>query len=90
VSADGVEGEGFYSGRGGGTGRYSVPASAVGLRVRRWPNEGLEPEYADVIDLARVRELRATDLDFDITQPFSRLMLPDPASVGALQEGQAR
>ena len=77
VGADGVEGEGFYSGRGGGVGRYTVPSAAVGLRMRRWPNEGLEPEYADVLDLARVRELGAGDLDFDVRQRFSMLHLPD-------------
>jgi hypothetical protein len=87
VSADGVEGDGFYSGRGGETGRYVMPTTAVGLRVRRWPNEGLEPEYADVLDLTRMRELAASDLDFDVTQPFSRLPTFDPAPVGLIQEG---
>jgi hypothetical protein len=78
VSEDGVEGDGFYSGRGGVSGRYAVPASAVGLRVRRWPNEGLEPEYVDVMGLAHVQELCAGDLNFDVTQPFSRLSFVAP------------
>ena len=89
VSDDGVEGDAFYSGRGGVTGRYALPAAAVGLRVRRWPNEGLEPEYADVLDLAHRRELRGSDLDFDVTQPFSRLQLSDQEPAGTFREGKA-
>jgi hypothetical protein len=88
VSADGVEGDAFYSGRGGMTGRYALPAAAVGLRVRRWPNEGLEPEYADVLELAHLRELHGSDLDFDVTQPFSRLPSIDRTAAGTFREGQ--
>jgi len=90
VSADGVEGDGFYSGRGGVTRRYVTPPAAVGLRVRRWPNEGLEPEYADVLDLTHLHVLCASDLNFDAAQRHSRLPLYSPAPVGAFQEGKAR
>lgn len=42
------EGEGaiFYSGS-GGTLDVSVPPGARGYRLRRWPSEGLAPEYLD-------------------------------------------
>jgi hypothetical protein len=40
------EGAVFYSGN-GGTVRAPVPAEAVGFRLRRWPSEGLAPEYLD-------------------------------------------
>jgi len=90
VSDDGTEGEGFYSGRGGLAGRFPVPPAAVGVRVRRWPNEGLEPEYADLIGLASSRKVGAGDLDFDITQPFSRLHLPDSSRDETWEKGSAR
>jgi hypothetical protein len=90
VSEDGIEGDGFYSGRGGVSRRYTVPASAVGLRVRRWPNEGLEAEYVDVMGLAQVQDLSAADLDFDVTQPFSRLSFPGPAPVEMSVKGSDR
>ena len=81
VGTAGEEGEAIYSGRGGEQRRYAVPTAASGVRIRRWPNEGLEPEYVDVLDLAGVRELRPDRLDFDVPQPFSRL------SAGALLAG---
>lgn len=70
---DGSEAAWFYSGRGGEQGRYTVPAEATGLRIRRWPNEGFDAEYVDVLDLAGVRELNLAALDFDRPQPFSVL-----------------
>lgn len=73
VGGSGLEGEGIYSGRGGEQRVYAVPATATGLRVRRWPNEGLDAEYVDVLDLSTRRELRPEQLDFDVRQPFSRL-----------------
>jgi hypothetical protein len=73
VGADGGEGSWFYSGRGGARERYPVPANATGVRIRRWPNEGFEPEYADVFDPAPTAEIRAGDLDFDTRQQFSFL-----------------
>jgi hypothetical protein len=73
VGHGGEEGAAIYSGRGGEAGRYPVPTTATGVRIRRWPNEGLEPEYADVLDL-NGDELRPERLDFDRPQPFSRLV----------------
>jgi len=70
---DGSEGAWFYSGHGGDRGDYPVPADAIGLRVRRWPNEGLDAEYADVLKLEGLAELAPESLDFDAPQPFSHL-----------------
>jgi len=74
VGGSGEEGEAIYSGRGGESTRHPVPAAVTGLRIRRWPNEGLEPEYVDVLDLAGVGEVRPEALDFERPQPFSRLV----------------
>lgn len=41
------EGGIFFSGRGGTAIRQPVPAEATGIRLRRWPSEGLAPEYLD-------------------------------------------
>ena len=86
VGGVGEEGEAIYSGRGGERGHYPVPAVATGVRVRRWPNEGLEPEYVDVLDLTGGDELRPDRLDFERPQPFSRLAageaLPVRSAVG--------
>lgn len=71
----GGEGTWFYSGRGGCAEKYDVPAGATGLRIRRWPNEGLDAEYADVTALDRLSQLDIRLLDFDAPQPFSRLSL---------------
>lgn len=68
----GFEGGWFYSGRGDECAEYSIPAEATGLRIRRWPNEGLDAEYSDVLALERLSELMPSSLDFDATQPFSR------------------
>ena len=72
---DGSEGLGFYSGRGGDKTSYAVPPDATGLRIRRWPNEGLDAEYVDVVPLSEVHEVAAAALDFDSPQRFSRLQL---------------
>jgi hypothetical protein len=40
------EGTVFYSGTGGAV-LSPVPPDAVGFRLRRWPSEGLAPEYLD-------------------------------------------
>ena len=69
----GGEGLWFYSGRGGCFESYEVPAEATGLRIRRWPNEGLDAEYADITAFAELSNLDVTSLDFDAPQPFSRL-----------------
>jgi hypothetical protein len=68
---DGSEGAWFYSGRGGARESYRVPDGATGLRVRRWPNEGLDAEYADIVRLDGLAELAPDSLDFDAPQPFS-------------------
>lgn len=73
VGNDGAEAAWFYSGRGGEHGRYAVPPEATGLRIRRWPNEGFDAEYADVLDVARGSEVKPAELDFDRRQPFSLL-----------------
>ncbi len=73
--SDGSEGAWFYSGHGGDAASYAVPSQAIGLRIRRWPNEGLDAEYVDVLDLSAARDLRPERLDFDAPQPFSRLHL---------------
>lgn len=79
VGAEGAEGAVIYSGRGGELGCYPIPATATGVRIRRWPNEGLDAEYVDLLDLAAAREVRPEQLDFDAPQPFSRLRLDVPA-----------
>jgi hypothetical protein len=40
------EGAVFYSGVGGDL-RAPIPDQAIGFRLRRWPSEGLAPEYLD-------------------------------------------
>jgi hypothetical protein len=73
VGGAGDESAWFYSGRGGAQERYAPPASATGVRIRRWPNEGFDAEYVDVLDLAATRALRPAELDFDRPQPYSLL-----------------
>ena len=70
---DGAEGAWFYSGHGGDVASYAIPAQATGLRIRRWPNEGLDAEYADILSLDSVRNVAPATLDFDAPQPFSHL-----------------
>lgn len=70
---DGSEGAWFYSGHGGSRDSYSIPSGATGLRIRRWPNEGLDAEYADILAIDSVTDLRPETLDFDAPQPFSHL-----------------
>ena len=73
VGHEGNEGGWFHSARGKAAGQYSPPAGATGLRVRRWPNDGLEPEYADILDLAGVVRVSLDDLEFDRRQQHSLL-----------------
>ena len=40
------EGAIFYSGSGGAV-SAAIPTDAFGYRLRRWPSEGLAPEYLD-------------------------------------------
>ena len=69
----GAEGDWFYSGRGGERAAYSIPPWATGLRIRRWPNEGFDAEYCDLLDLDGLEEVQPASLDFETPQRFSRL-----------------
>ena len=75
VGEAGAEGAWFYSGRGGAHERYAPPAEATGVRIRRWPNEGFDAEYVDVLDLAAAGALRPAELDFDQPQRYSLLAI---------------
>lgn len=72
VGDRGDEGVWFHSGRGGAHTAHDVPAEATGVRLRRWPNEGLAPEYTDIIPVPE-GALDAADASFEREQPFSRL-----------------
>jgi len=63
-----VEGGWFYGGHGGERTEHDVPDGAVGVRVRRWASEGLDPEYVDVT-LDGEGLLRTDNLDFDAPRP---------------------
>jgi hypothetical protein len=69
----GSEGGWFYSGRGGEDGVYAVPSDVTGVRIRRWPSDGLDPEYCDLPPPERDIELALEALDFDTRQRFSLL-----------------
>ena len=65
LAGAGFEGAIFYSGRGGNRLAYDPPPSAAGLRIRRWPNEGLDAEYVDLA-LSEVRDaIDASSLAFE-------------------------
>lgn len=72
LGPDGEEGDWFHSGRGAAVTEHEVPFGVTGVRIRRWPNEGLAPEYADVIPVPQ-SELAAESVLFDRRQPFSAL-----------------
>ena len=72
VEARGEEGEWFHSGRGPAVTQHSVPKLASGVRIRRWPSEGLAPEYVDLIPVPSGVILVA-DLSFESPQSFSLL-----------------
>lgn len=76
VGNEGVEGEWFHSGRGAACTAHTVPPEATGARLRRWPNEGLAPEYADLIPTPS-GQVDAADVLFEREQPFS--LLPEHA-----------
>ena len=66
-----VEGPWFYSGCGGGMSEIVPPEDASGIRIRRWPSDGLTPEYNDVgLDIGSIA---TSELQFDRRQPHSRL-----------------
>jgi hypothetical protein len=73
VGDDGIEGTWFHSDRGGAEVRVSVPAGVTGVRIRKWPNDGFDAEYADILDLATARDIDAAELDYDTRQKFSLL-----------------
>ena len=73
VDDDGAEGNWFHSDRGSAEVRVSIPADAIGLRIRRWPNDGFDAEYADILDLAGRADIDAGALDYDRRQRFSLL-----------------
>jgi hypothetical protein len=73
VGDDGHEGAWFYSARGGGTVHVAVPPEATGLRIRRWPNDGFDAEYADLAIPGGKLPLDVTTLDFDSEQAHSLL-----------------
>jgi hypothetical protein len=72
VGSEGVEGDWFHSGRGGGQTSHEIPAEATGVRLRKWPAEGLAPEYADMTPIESSR-IDASTLPFERPQPFSLL-----------------
>ncbi len=69
---DGWESGWFYRGRGNLSEGYPIPADASGFRIRKWPSEGIDPEYADV-SFNGVSEFWAEKLDFDVEKEHSRL-----------------
>jgi len=73
VDDDGGEGGWVHSARGAARLEVSVPSDATGLRVRRWPSDGFDAEYADLTDLGSVNHIDAGALDFDVRQRFSLL-----------------
>lgn len=74
VGDEGEEGAWFYNGRGGEQSDVTTPAEATGIRIYRWVNEGLDPEYVD-LELRGAEAIRTGDLDFDRPKRFSRLVL---------------
>ncbi len=85
-AAEGAEGEWFYSGRGGETQTEPIPESAIGVRIRRWPSEGLEAEYADVLLADDPGEVWPEQLDFDRKQPFARIPSDPKSAVRGIDE----
>ncbi len=72
VGAEGVEGDWFHSDRGAGVTNHEIPSDATGIRVRRWPAEGLSPEYVDITPIESLT-IDAAALPFEREQPFSLL-----------------
>jgi hypothetical protein len=69
----GEEGPWFHSGRGAASGRFPVPPAATGLRIRRWPSDGFDAEYADILSLDGLTTVDAATLEFDREQAHSLL-----------------
>jgi hypothetical protein len=72
LNALGVEGGWFYGGHGGERTEHAVPGGVVGVRIRRWTSEGLDPEYFDLPLDGRERIVTA-EIDFDAAQPHRLL-----------------
>ncbi len=66
------EGDWFHSGRGADETVHAVPADAIGVRLRFWPSEGLDPEYID-LPLSPSGLIKTISLDYDHPGPHSRL-----------------
>jgi hypothetical protein len=74
VDDEGTEGDWFYSGRGDCEETYEIPSNVIGVRIRRWPSEGLDPEYADInFAEGAIAQITTDALDFDTKQNRSRL-----------------
>ncbi len=73
VGGGGNEGSWFYSGTGGAAASYDVPAEATGVRIRRWPSDGLDAEYVDIVNVPVGERISVDALDYDVRQPFSLL-----------------
>lgn len=69
VSMDGTEGEWFYSGTGCKDDRYSAPYDAIGVRIRRWPSRGMDPEFVDLDVGSDGLSIIDRGLPFDRPQP---------------------
>ena len=82
----GTEGDWFYCGRGGESSNEAIPAEAIGVRVRRWPSEGLDAEYADVLFDEGPREVRAEQLNFGVKQPFARIPADPKSAVRGIDD----
>lgn len=69
-----TEGDWFHSGRGAAETAHAPPDEAVGVRLRYWPSEGLDPEYID-LPLPDTGLIETIALDYDHPGPHSRLDL---------------
>ncbi len=67
-----TEGDWFHSARGAAETSHQPPPNAVGVRLRFWPSEGLDPEYVD-LPIPDSGRIDTAQLDYDHPGPFSRL-----------------
>ncbi len=72
LGAGETEGGWFHSGRGAAETSHAPPTGAVGVRLRFWPSEGLDPEYID-LPLPPSGLIETAALDYDQPGPHSRL-----------------
>jgi hypothetical protein len=73
VSSAGEEGDWFFSGPGPLESEFAVPPAALAVRLRRWPSNGLDPEYVDVPLSGEHLRVSERELNFNIAQPNSAL-----------------